>query len=312
MRSGAEETATAPQPVRADRVSSVVNQIVFVVLLAPMCAHAAVFGTLVDGRWHYTEREGLCVLSAEVANYGQVTFLARRGGPVRFELQPLRDLFGDTTVTARAVAPSWHADHPSANERGAMRHVRGGVTSTQDPVASRLLLDLYEGYALEFQGGRAQLGNVTVAVSPARFSAAYTQFFECAHTMLPANFADVERSRVRFATNSARISANDRTRLDLLARYVAADDGVQTVFIDGHADGSGSERHNIALSRKRARTVRDYLLAQGVPADRLVERFHAARYPAASNKTAEGRARNRRTTVRLERAETATEIATAH
>jgi len=48
------------------------------------------------------------------------------------------------------------------------------------------------------------------------------------------------------------------------------------------------------LSQKRADSVRDYLASSGVSADQLVTKGYGQAQPAASNKTAEGRAKNRR------------------
>ncbi len=66
------------------------------------------------------------------------------------------------------------------------------------------------------------------------------------------------------------------------------------VEIGGHTDNVGSEKNNTKLSIERAETVKKYLVARGVSADRLTVKGYGESMPVADNKTAEGRALNRR------------------
>ncbi|MEC8483224.1 MAG: OmpA family protein, partial [Pseudomonadota bacterium] len=58
---------------------------------------------------------------------------------------------------------------------------------------------------------------------------------------------------------------------------------------------------NRELSKTRAEKVTAYLLQKGIPPEKIVSRYHGERYPAADNRTNDGRERNRRVTIRLER-----------
>jgi OOP family OmpA-OmpF porin len=65
--------------------------------------------------------------------------------------------------------------------------------------------------------------------------------------------------------------------------------------VSGHTDAMGSASYNQRLSERRARTVYEYLIAQGIRADRLEGPIgHGEERPIASNETDEGRALNRR------------------
>jgi len=66
------------------------------------------------------------------------------------------------------------------------------------------------------------------------------------------------------------------------------------VRIDGHTDDVGTVEYNMDLSRRRAESVRRWLVDQGIDADRLTTRAFGPMRPAASNETAEGRQKNRR------------------
>ncbi|APY08368.1 cell envelope biogenesis protein OmpA [Winogradskyella sp. J14-2] len=69
--------------------------------------------------------------------------------------------------------------------------------------------------------------------------------------------------------------------------------------IEGHTDSSGSASMNQALSERRANAVRDYLIANGINADRLTAKGYGEDNPIATNKTRAGRAENRRVEVKL-------------
>ena len=67
------------------------------------------------------------------------------------------------------------------------------------------------------------------------------------------------------------------------------------VVIEGHTDSYGGDESNMALSKRRAESVGDYMVAQfGVPAYRISADGFGETRPIANNETAEGRARNRR------------------
>ena len=66
------------------------------------------------------------------------------------------------------------------------------------------------------------------------------------------------------------------------------------VEVAGYTDSIGSDAYNMKLSERRARTVYEELIKDGIPASRMTPRGYGKTHPIADNKTAEGRARNRR------------------
>lgn len=94
-----------------------------------------------------------------------------------------------------------------------------------------------------------------------------------------------ERLQVYFAFDSARLNDQNRQAIAQLARDMGSG-SVRQVEIDGHADRAGPETYNQRLSRERAATVRQELLAQGVPEQRIRLRAHGEQDPAVP--TADG------------------------
>ncbi len=71
------------------------------------------------------------------------------------------------------------------------------------------------------------------------------------------------------------------------------------VYICGHTDSTGGDEHNQVLSVNRAQSVADFLVAQGLGAERVRVQGLGADYPIADNATREGRQLNRRTEIIL-------------
>jgi len=85
----------------------------------------------------------------------------------------------------------------------------------------------------------------------------------------PADFVAIpEVKAVRFDFDRALIRSDDAKVLDANVEYLK--NNVDTlVLIEGHADERGTAEYNLALGERRARAARDYLVSQGIAADRI-------------------------------------------
>ncbi|RYZ39928.1 MAG: DUF4398 domain-containing protein [Myxococcaceae bacterium] len=104
---------------------------------------------------------------------------------------------------------------------------------------------------------------------------------------------------VLFATNATDLLPAARDRLSDVA--TALKESKNPLLIEGYTDSRGSDTYNEQLSERRAESVRDFLINQGVPSDRINIRGMGENRPVASNATAEGRANNRRVEIVVER-----------
>jgi outer membrane protein OmpA-like peptidoglycan-associated protein len=106
--------------------------------------------------------------------------------------------------------------------------------------------------------------------------------------------------RTHFAFNSATLTAEDKTALDQLATVLLNPKlHFVTAEIDGYTDSTGKPEYNVQLSKRRAQAVADYLKSKGVHfGDRFAVQGYGEANPVADNKTEEGRAQNRRVTIR--------------
>jgi OOP family OmpA-OmpF porin len=107
---------------------------------------------------------------------------------------------------------------------------------------------------------------------------------------------DVTR-QVRFAVDSAELTAEGRATLDELADTLTRLKFVSGTVI-GHTDSTGAEAYNQKLSERRAQTAAAYLESKGIAAGRLTASGAGESQPAADNGTSAGRAENRRVVLR--------------
>ncbi|HEY5808149.1 MAG TPA: OmpA family protein [Povalibacter sp.] len=98
---------------------------------------------------------------------------------------------------------------------------------------------------------------------------------------------------VNFETNSATLMETSRPVLDEVAADLKAHPRLK-VELEGHTDSVGAAAHNVELSQRRAESVRDYLISQGVSASQLTAKGYGETNPIATNDTPGGRAGNRR------------------
>lgn len=105
-------------------------------------------------------------------------------------------------------------------------------------------------------------------------------------------------SNITFATDSASIQPAFYPTLNsvalVLKRY-----NKTLVDVYGHTDSTGGYEHNMDLSRRRAQSVADYLVAQGTESQRFAAIGQGPSQPVASNDTPDGRQQNRRVEIRL-------------
>lgn len=100
-------------------------------------------------------------------------------------------------------------------------------------------------------------------------------------------------SGLLFASNQANIAYSAKEPLGKIATVLNKYKKT-AVIIEGHADASGNDAKNLALSKKRADEVLKFFKNQNVISERLLSRGHGESFPIASNDTATGRAQNRR------------------
>ncbi len=102
---------------------------------------------------------------------------------------------------------------------------------------------------------------------------------------------------VLFQVDKASLLAEGHRKINEFAGVIQQDN--RMVLIAGHADSTGGEAYNDNLSERRAYTVREALIEEGIDSERLIVSAFGEKQPIASNATALGRKKNRRVEITL-------------
>lgn len=101
-----------------------------------------------------------------------------------------------------------------------------------------------------------------------------------------------------FATGSSKLLAKSNTALNNVVTILKANPDYK-LDVNGYTDNQGNTDKNRALSEARAIAVQDYLVKKGIEASRLNAVGFGDENPVADNKTAAGRAKNRRVELKV-------------
>jgi outer membrane protein OmpA-like peptidoglycan-associated protein/tetratricopeptide (TPR) repeat protein len=108
---------------------------------------------------------------------------------------------------------------------------------------------------------------------------------------------DALAKMVFFKTASAELSAASMKPLNEVCAYLSKYPNL-TLYIEGHTDSRAPAPYNLDLSKRRAKSVRDYFIAKGFAADRFSSAGFGLTRPIADNSMEEGRAMNRRVAIK--------------
>jgi OOP family OmpA-OmpF porin len=98
--------------------------------------------------------------------------------------------------------------------------------------------------------------------------------------------------------DKATLKAEGQATLDKIARDLSKIK-LEVIIAVGNTDSVGTDAYNMALGQRRAQSVKAYLVSKGVDGSRIYTESKGKSNPVASNATAEGRAKNRRTDIEV-------------
>ncbi len=134
----------------------------------------------------------------------------------------------------------------------------------------------------------------------------YAEFADCAfydtaaEEVVVVEDPDVIRLRgVHFNFDKSDIRDEDTPVLEAAAEILKENQNIN-VIVEGHTDFIGSDQYNQGLSERRANSVKDWLIKNGINASRMSTVGYGEANPVADNDTSEGRLLNRRVQFRVE------------
>ncbi len=125
------------------------------------------------------------------------------------------------------------------------------------------------------------------------FSSTAIDFVPSSYYRIKGSTASVIMENIYFETDKHDLLLDSEKELDKLVNIMNKNPSI-AIEILGHTDDQGDIDHNASLSENRAKTVYDYLVAEGIPQKRLRSQGMGYTKPVASNSTDAGRQKNRR------------------
>jgi len=115
----------------------------------------------------------------------------------------------------------------------------------------------------------------------------------------PARERTIVLDNVLFDFDKTAIKPDGAKILDRLIAFLKENPD-KKVALEGHTDSVGTPQYNQGLSERRAASVKDYLTKHGIAGNRVSTMGFGLTKPIADNKTAEGRAKNRRVEIKVQ------------
>jgi outer membrane protein OmpA-like peptidoglycan-associated protein len=204
----------------------------------------------------------------------------RKALDAEIEARARHDAEREAAEAARRAAEAEKRAHTAEEERIAAERAklnaerakteaeRGRLTAEDEAAEARL----------ERENARAELREAMARVTAVR---------ESARGLI------VSLPNILFETGQARLRPEGREALAKISGVLLIAEGY-TLSVEGHTDEIGSAVYNLDLSEKRAASVRDYLVAQGLAREKITVKGFGETQPIAANETAAGRQENRR------------------
>jgi outer membrane protein OmpA-like peptidoglycan-associated protein len=204
----------------------------------------------------------------------------------------------------------------TADRRARIAEARGNASKSTE-AQKKTIDDMHNEQATQLgqankklaaQGEAIEDQAATIASEKAAREAAEKRAAQAAADL--AKFASVkEESRgmvitlsggVLFASAKAELLPAAQLKLNSVADALMQQDPDSKMVVEGHTDSQGGDSYNQDLSQRRAQAVRDYLVTRGVASDRVTSQGFGSSRSVADNKSAEGRANNRRVEIVVE------------
>ncbi|MET0091502.1 MAG: OmpA family protein [Candidatus Thiodiazotropha sp.] len=256
-----------------------------------------------ESQWQYQGSKYHCELKHEIPQFGTAIFSRLSGDPLQFRIDAFQAVPETVKATLREVSPDWEHEAPDDLEQYLEVHAGLRPISLDRKPAGWLLTALAKGQlgSFDFLDWNDSRRQVSVRLSPVRFTEAYRAFKQCLSELSADGFDTVKDLTVHFPLDVHALDEKARQALDRVADYIQADDKITAIQVAGHADDQGTSRYNMKLSARRAASVTQYLVSKGVKRNLIQARHYGESRPAIAKRTERARAANRRVQIKLQR-----------
>lgn len=190
----------------------------------------------------------------------------------------------DAVQKFSAVGPVYHLS-------AAPSRVQASLPVRADWIARKLIVPGVSG-VFHFENGNWETATTTYDDKQRAYQFEYSKPGVYALLAKPPRI--IRLYSIHFDLGKSEIRKEDEKNLfEIIDDMKAVPDA--TLEIGGHTDTTGSEERNIELSSERANSIKQFMVMNGLDADRLISRGYGSQYPMAPNDSPENMQKNRRT-----------------
>ena len=243
-----------------------------------------------------------CQLNHEVPYYGEAIFstAASKNKDVNFNLDMVVRPDNYSIAGLKAVPPRWRAGLP-ARDIANMKLLRKFDGELGNKTAWEMLTELEKGYQPTFyyQDWQNTADKIAVGLSSVNFKQAYWAFLQCRDSMLPYSFEDISFTVMNYEPNTSKLTKASQKRLEKIAEYLKHDTGIASISISSYTDSYGGRWNNLELSKKRAKAIKEYIVALGIDESKVNTEGYGEKRHVASNDNILDRNKNRRLVIQI-------------
>ena len=254
-----------------------------------------------DASWSVDTSVFECTLTQIIPQFGEAKFYHRAGEGLQFRLDTFGCILESDSLSLSSVPPPW--DFNSAEKDfGPLGLPKDGNIQLEEDTANLLIAEMLTGMMPRIVGKSAYTNfeSVAVTLSPLRFQVAYEFYQNCSDSLLPANYAQINRSTIFWSSGAKSHSAKSMQLLESIVLYSRADDSIIGFEIDSFTDTAGERKDNLLVSEEHAFLVTNYLIRKGIDPEIIATRAHGEREEyliVSPEKTQADRNRNRRVNI---------------
>ncbi|MBH0027627.1 MULTISPECIES: flagellar protein MotY [unclassified Pseudoalteromonas] len=258
-----------------------------------------------NSNWEVVKTTRLqCQLNHEVPYYGEAIFKASasKNKNLTFNLDMVVRPDNYAIAGLKAVPPTWRAGLP-ARDIANMKLLKKFDGELGNKTAWEMLTELEKGYypTFYYQDWQNSADKIAVGISSVNFKQAYWAFLQCRDELLPYSFEDISFTVMNYQSNSSKLTKSSQQRLDKIAEYLKNDASIESISIDSYTDSYGGRWNNLDLSRKRAKTIKDYMVSLGVDEGKVQTTGFGEKRFVDNNDNILSRDKNRRLIIQIEK-----------
>ncbi|WP_234418573.1 flagellar protein MotY [Dongshaea marina] len=257
-----------------------------------------------NSQWRLSSDTALrCQLEHPIPRWGKGVFVSEANKKINlsFKLVGKRQHPQSQTALLRASPPSWRPGDPG--ERFATINFYRQFDGSVSGEASWQMLEaldsgLYPSFVFRDWYRSEQWSEVSL--SSVRFHTKYNAFLDCVSRLLPYSFKDIQFTVLNYRKNSAQLTPHSAQRLQMIGDYLQAAPNIRVMLVSGYSDSYGGRHLNLKLSKKRAESVKNFFVNNGVDASKIKVHGYGEKHHIAPNDNVLDRAKNRRVVISIE------------